>query len=60
MKDKRTRARAHAAEQGRAREVKSIAKSTGMFLYDEEDDEHPKRVIKQMVWHANRSATAAG
>ena len=53
VKDKRTRLSKDVRE-------KSIAKYTGMFLYDEDDAEHPKRVIKQMVWHANRSATAAG
>jgi hypothetical protein len=53
VKDKRTRLSKDVRE-------KSMAKYIGMFLYDEEDDEHPKRVIKQMEWHANRSATAAG
>ena len=37
-----------------------MAKNIGMFLYDEDDEGHPKRKIKQLKWFAQRSATAAG
>eukprot|EP00936_MAST-01D_sp_MAST-1D-sp1_P000500 g500.t1 len=37
-----------------------MAKYIGMYLLDEDDEEHEKRVIKRMVWHKDRRATAAG
>ena len=37
-----------------------MAKYIGMYLIDEDDEEHPKRVIKRMAWHKDRRATAAG
>ena len=37
-----------------------MAKYIGMYLLDGDDEEHEKRVIKKMVWHKDRSATAAG
>ena len=37
-----------------------MAKNIGMFLYDEDDEGHPKRKIKQLKWFAKKSATAAG
>ena len=53
MKDKRTRYSKEVRE-------KSKAKYIGMYLLDEDDEEHPKRVIKRMAWHKDRRATAAG
>jgi hypothetical protein len=53
VKDKRTRYSKEVRE-------KSMAKYIGMYLLDEDDEEHEKRVIKRMVWHKDRSATAAG
>ena len=37
-----------------------MAKYIGMYLLDEDDEKHEKRVIKRMVWHKDRRATAAG
>ena len=37
-----------------------MVKYIGMFLYDEDDEDHPKRKIKQLKWFAQKSATAAG
>ena len=42
VKDKRTRYSKEVRE-------KSKAKYIGMYLLDEDDEEHPKRVIKRMV-----------
>ena len=53
VKDKRTRYSKEVRE-------KSMAKYIGMYLLDEDDEEHEKRVIKRMVWHKDRRATAAG
>ena len=53
VKDKRTRYSKEVLE-------KSMAKYIGMYLLDEDDEEHEKRVIKRMVWHKDRLATAAG
>ena len=53
VKDKRTRYSKEVRE-------KSMAKYIGMYLIDEDDEEHPKRVIKRMAWHKDRRATAAG
>ena len=53
VKDKRTRYSKEVRE-------KSKAKYIGMYLLDEDDEEHPKRVIKRMAWHKDRRATAAG
>ena len=53
VKDKRTRYSKEVRE-------KSKDKYIGMYLLDEDDEEHPKRVIKRMAWHKDRRATAAG
>ena len=53
VKDKRTRYSKEVRE-------KTKAKYIGMYLLDEDDEEHPKRVIKRMAWHKDRRATAAG
>ena len=39
---------------------RSLAKYIGMYLLDEDDEDHEKRVIKKLVWHKDRNATAAG
>ena len=55
VKEKRTRYSKEVRE-------KSMAKYIGMYLLDEDDEDHEKRVrvIKRMMWHKDRRATAAG
>ena len=55
VKEKRTRYSKEVRE-------KSMAKYIGMYLLDEDDEDHEKRVrvIKRMVWRKDRRATAAG